>query len=230
MPIRAAVCSLMIAMLLVARGRAEAIARGQIADFRLHDSVGKEHALADLADRDLVVVAFLGTECPMAKLYAERLQAIANDYSERGVAVVAVMSNAQDSLAKIAAFVRQYKLTYPVLKDRRNEVADLFGAERTSQVFLLDRQRTVRYQGRVDDQYLVGIARNKPTRTDLRLAIGELMAGKPVSVPQTNSLGCIIGRAHKPNDNSPVTYARDIAPILQARCVECHRDGEIGIG
>jgi peroxiredoxin len=228
MMIRTAVCSLMVALLLAAKGRAEAVVAAPIADFHLPDYVGKELALADLADRDLVVVAFLGTECPLAKLYAERLQAIANDYSARGVAVVAIMSNAQDSLAKIAAFVRQYNLTYPVLKDRRNAVADLFGAERTSQVFLLDRKRTVRYRGRVDDQYLVGIARNKPTRADLRLAIDELMSGKPVSVPQTNSLGCIIGRAHKPNGDSPVTYARDIAPILQARCVECHRAGEIG--
>ena len=151
---------------------------GHVADFRLPDSLGKEHALADFADHDLVVVAFLGTECPLAKLYAGRLQTIADEYAERGVAVVAVMSNAQDSLAKIAAFVRQYKLTYPVLKDRRNEVADQFGAERTSQVFLLDRERTIRYRGRVDDQYLVGIVRDKPTRADLRSAIDELLAGK----------------------------------------------------
>src|SRR6185369_15487985 len=116
-------------------GRTEQVAGASIADFRLPDSLGKEHALADLADHELVVVAFLGTECPLAKLYAERLQAIANEYGERGVAVVAVMSNAQDSLAKIAGFVRQYKLTYPVLKDRRNEVADRFEADRTSEVF-----------------------------------------------------------------------------------------------
>ncbi len=216
------------ALLITGCANSAAFADSKIADFRLPDSVGKEHALADFADHDLVVIAFLGTECPLAKLYAARLQAIANDYSARGVAVVAVMSNSQDSLAKIAAFVRQYKLTYPVLKDRRNEVADQFAASRTSQVFLLDRQRTVRYEGRVDDQYLVGVVRGKPTREDLRLAIDELLAGKPVSVPQTESLGCIIGRAHKPTENSPVTYSRDIAPILQARCVECHRPGEIG--
>lgn len=209
-------------------GAAPAIAGTEITDFHLPDHTGKEHALKDLADRDLVVVAFLGTECPLAKLYAGRLQTIADDYSKRGVAVVAVMSNAQDSLAKIAAFERQYKITYPVLKDRRDEVADQFGAERTSQVFLLDRQRAIRYRGRVDDQYLVGIIRTKPTRADLRMAIDELLAGKSVSVPQTDALGCIIGRAHKPTDSGTITYSRDIAPILQARCVECHRAGEIG--
>jgi peroxiredoxin len=200
----------------------------EIADFRLPDHLGKEHALSELADGELVVVAFLGTECPLAKLYAGRLQAIAAEYAERGVAVVAVMSNVQDSLSEIAAYVRQHELTYPVLKDRRNEVADLFGAKRTPQVFLLDRQRVVRYQGRVDDQYLVGRVREKPTREDLRTAIDELLGEKQVSVPDTETFGCIIGRAREAKADGSVTYARDIAPIFQERCVSCHRAGEIG--
>jgi len=199
-----------------------------IVDFHLPDHRGKEHALADFADHRFVVVAFLGTECPLAKLYAGRLQTIANEYAERSVAVIAVMSNVQDSLTDIEAFVQQHQIAYPVLKDRRNEVAHRFGAERTPQVFLLDNERKIRYQGRVDDQYLVGIVRDKPTREDLQLAIDELLAGKSVSVPQTDSPGCLIGRAREPSGDSPVTFARDIAPILQARCVECHRAGEIG--
>jgi peroxiredoxin len=207
---------------------ADSIVAGEITDFRLPDSVGKEHSLAELADRELVVVAFLGTECPLAKLYAGRLQAIADDYAERGVAVLAVMSNVHDSLEEIAAYVRRHNLTYPVLKDRRNEVADLFAAKRTPQVYLLDRERVVRYEGRVDDQYLVGVVRGKPTRDDLRAAIDELLAGKPVSISHTDTVGCIIGRAREAKGDNSVTYARDIAPIFQARCVSCHRAGEIG--
>lgn len=197
-------------------------------DFRLPDRFGTEHALGEMADRELVVVAFLGTECPLAKLYAGRLQSIANDYADRGVAVVAIMSNVQDSLQDIAAYCHQHSLEYLVLKDRRNEVADQFGADRTPQVFVLDRQRAVRYQGRIDDQYVVGVVRSKPTREDLRAAIDELLDGKSVSVRQTEAVGCIIGRARDPRADSPVTYSRDIAPILQARCVACHRAGEIG--
>jgi peroxiredoxin len=215
-------------MLFAVAAQAKPTVGSKINDFRLPDHMGKEHALSDFADRDLIVVAFLGTECPLAKLYAGRLQAIANDYSERGVAVVAVMANVQDSLQEIAAYVHQHNISFPVLKDRRNEVADLFAAERTPQVFLLDRERVVRYQGRVDDQYLVGIARKEPTREDLRSAINELLADKTVSVPHTDSLGCIIGRAREAKEDSPVTYSRDVAPILQSRCVECHRTGQIG--
>jgi peroxiredoxin len=218
---------LCIVLLVAAQASAATLGKSPVADFRLPDSLGKQHALADLADRKLVVVAFLGTECPLAKLYAGRLQTIADEYAERGVGVIGVMSNAQDSLAKIEAFVRQQKINYPVLKDRRNEVADQFGAERTPQVFLLDEKRAVQYSGRVDDQYLVGVARGKSTRADLRAAIDELLADKAVTVSQTDSLGCIIGRAREPNEKSAVTFSRDIAPILQARCVDCHRAGEI---
>jgi peroxiredoxin len=199
----------------------------KISDFRLPDHLGEEHALSDFADREVVVVAFLGTECPLSKLCAGQLQKIADDYAQRSVAVLAVMPNVQDSLADIATFVRKHNISYLVLKDRRNDIATKFTATRTPQVFVLDRQRVVRYQGRIDDQYLVGIMRDKPTREDARLAIDELLAGTGVSVPVTDSPGCIIGRVHQPNVDSLVTYSRDIAPILQARCVECHRAGEI---
>src|SRR5262245_19196403 len=84
MPIRTAVCFLVVTLLLAVVGRTEQVTGASTADFRLPDSLGKEHALADLADHELVVVAFLGTECPLAKLYAERLQAIANEYGNRG--------------------------------------------------------------------------------------------------------------------------------------------------
>lgn len=200
----------------------------KIDSFELPNHLGKPYSLAQLDDSKLIIVAFLGTECPLAKLYSGRLQAIANDYAEQGVAVVAVDSNRQDSLREVAAFVRQHELEYPVLKDPSHEVADLFGAERTPQVFVLDADRKIRYQGRVDDQYVVGVVRDHADREDLRIALDELLTGKQVSQPETKALGCIIGRTREAEPSSEVTYTRDIAPILQARCVECHRTGEIG--
>ena len=214
-------------------GATTAVAAGpvvgkKVEEFRLPDVQGQEHSLAEMADGKIAVVAFLGTECPLAKLYAGRLQALADEYASQRVAVVAVMSNVQDSLSEIAAFAREHDLRFPVLKDKRNEVADKFGAERTPQVFVLDRGGVVRYAGRIDDQYLVGLMRDKAMREDLRLALDELLSGKKVSTPETEAVGCIIGRAHEVKADSAVTYSRDIAPILQARCVECHRMGEIG--
>ncbi len=227
-PCRWVLLALMVVVVSASPLDASAASGRAIGDFELPDHLGKMHRLSDFANRRLLVVAFLGTECPLAKLYAGRLQRLAGEYADRGVAVIAIDSNQQDSLRELAAFVRRHELKYPVLKDRANEVADLFGAERTPQVFVLDENRRVRYQGRVDDQYVVGIVRDHATREDLRIALDELLAGRKVSEPETKALGCIIGRARTPDPTAEVTYGRDIAPILQARCVECHRSGEIG--
>lgn len=196
-----------------------------IADFSLSDHRGKEFHLKDV-DSKLIVVAFMGTECPLAKLYCARLNDIVAEYS-KDVTVWAVYSNVQDSLSDLAGAVKRHEMTYPALKDPGNRVADLFKAERTPEIFLLDQNRVVRYHGRVDDQYVIGIVREKPQRADLKLAIDELLNGQPVSVPETQPLGCFIGRVRTPNEDSEVTYSNQVSRILQNRCVECHRDGEI---
>lgn len=206
-----------------------AAAIGQTVDpFTLQDYRGREYSLAEVAKNGPVVVAFLGTECPLAKLYGPRLQQLADKYADRGVRVVAVSSNVQDSVTELAAYARRHELKFPILKDVGNHVADQFGAQRTPEVFLLDPQRRIVYHGRVDDQYAVGVARNAATREDLRAAIDELLAGKPVSIPETEPLGCLIGRVREPNENSDVTYSNQIARLFNRRCVECHREGEIG--
>ncbi len=163
-------------------------------EFSLRDQYGKPHTLADLADRKVVVLAFLGNECPLAKLYAGRLEQIAKDYAPRGVTVLGVNANRQDALTEIATFTQQHKLTFPMLKDAGNTVADALGASRTPQVFVLDEGRVVRYAGRIDDQYGIGFLRPQATRHDLTTALDELLAGKEVSQPTTEAPGCLIGR------------------------------------
>ncbi|MCA9000177.1 MAG: hypothetical protein KDA80_24480, partial [Planctomycetaceae bacterium] len=125
------------------------------------------------------------------------------------------------------SFVQRHGITFPMIKDAGNKIADQLGAERTPEIFVLDHQRAIRYRGRVDDQYVVGIVREKPTRSDLEIAVEELLTGKSVSVPETQALGCIIGRVRPVQKNSPVTYSKEIARIFETHCVECHRDGEI---
>lgn len=201
----------------------------QAPSFRLSDARGVEHALPAPKDAKLVVVAFLGTECPLVvNLYAVKLQRLADDFRDQGVRVVAVMSNAQDSAEDVRAFVDDQGLTFPVLLDPDAKIADAYGASRTPEVFLLDSSRTVRYQGRIDDQGRVGVIRTQPDRDDLREAVKELLAGKEVSKPALPAVGCLIGRRAKPKQESQVTYASHVAAILQKRCLECHRAGEIG--
>jgi peroxiredoxin len=199
-----------------------------ISDFTLPDYRGKEHSLNELKDKSLIVVAFLGTECPLAKLYGPVLSKLAQEYATKNVAFIGINPNRQDSLTEIAAYARQHGIEFPLLKDLENKVADSFQAQRTPEVFILDRQLTVRYQGRVDDRWGVGYVRDEPKRSDLKVAIEELLADKEVSVPKTDAVGCLIGRVRESKPGGNVTYGSHIAALFQKRCVECHRSGDIG--
>jgi len=196
-------------------------------NFTAHDFRGQEIQLDDFRTSKFVVIAFLGAECPLARLYAGRLEDLSRKYPVGEIAVIGVNSNAQDRLAKIEQFVRDHDITFPMIKDAGNRLADLLRAERTPHVFLLDENRAVRYQGRIDDQYQIGVIREAPLREDLKRALDELRQGQPVSVPRTDPIGCLIGRIKTPDPSSPVTYSKQIAPIFQEHCIHCHRDGEI---
>lgn len=195
--------------------------------FQLPDTQGKIHNLGEAGEPRWTVIAFLGTECPLAKLYGPRLSELAREFGPRGVRFLGINSNVQDAADKVADYTREHDLTFPVLKDQGNVVADQFGATRTPEVFLLDSRRVIRYRGRVDDQYGIGLQKARPGRRDLAVAIEELLAGKSVSVAETTPPGCLIGRVKKSEAAVEVTYAKQISRILEQRCVQCHRKGEV---
>jgi peroxiredoxin len=199
----------------------------KVEDFTLRDFRGAERSLHDFADCKLVVLAFTGTECPIAKLYATRLAELAKDFGPKGVAFVGINANQQDSITAIGEYAKTHGISFPILKDVGNTLADRLGARRTPEVFVLDAQRRIRYWGRIDDQHGVGYTRPKPGRRDLVVALDELLAGKPVSVPVTSAPGCFIGRVQAQASQGDVTYTKHIAAILQKHCLECHRPGQI---
>ena len=232
--VRFAVLTLAAIFLTAVAGAAETrnLIGRQIDGFELHDFRGKVHSLGDYDDKQAIVVAFMGTECPLARLYAPRLEDLWQEFGPQGVQFLIIDSNRQDSITELGAFARINKLTFPVLKDPDNAVADLFQAERTPEVFVLDANRAVRYNGRIDDQYGLGsnsgYARPEIKRRDVAVALRELLEGEDVSLAVTRATGCIIGRIAKVDPHGEVTYSNQIVRFLQDRCVECHRDGEIG--
>ena len=199
-----------------------------IANFELADFRGKRWSLSDFKQHKLLVVAFVGTECPLMGFYGQRLAELAAQYDGQNVAFLGVNSNQQDSLAELAHFGRIHKIVFPLLKDPGNRVADQFGAQRTPEVFLLDDKRVVRYHGRIDDQFTYGIQRKQADEAYLGLAIDALLAGNEVARTSVEPVGCHIGRVLAPKPESEVTYSKQIARIFQERCIECHRAGEIG--
>jgi peroxiredoxin len=223
---RLGITTLLLTSVSLAWAEPETLGR-KIEPFRLQDHLGAWHSSADIPADHIVVVAFLGTECPLAKLYGPRLAKMAEEFKDQPVRFLGIDSNRQDSITKIAHYAKTSELTFPILKDVGNTLADAFGAVRTPEVFILDRDRIVRYHGRVDDQYGVGYIRPEPTRHDLRLALEEILAGKQISTAKTSAPGCYIGRVRSASGPSDVTYTKQISRILQQRCVECHREGAI---
>ncbi len=200
----------------------------KIEAFSLSDFRGKEWTLDEVKDKRLVVVAFLGTECPLMQHYAPRLQELADKYQSQGVAVIGINSNRQDSLTELTHFARQAKLEIPLLKDPSNKIADQFEASRTPEIYVLDQSRIVRYQGRIDDQFTVGIQRKDADHAYLVDAIEDLLKGDKARVEYVEPVGCLIGRVLTPKEETTITYSQEVSRILQKHCVNCHRPGEIG--
>src|SRR6516162_9482883 len=98
----------------------------KVADFKLRDYRGRERSLGEFLNGKAVVIAFVGTECPVAKLYATRLVEMAKQYEPKGVAFLAVNSNQQDSISDLTRFAQEHKISFPILKDVKNAVADQF--------------------------------------------------------------------------------------------------------
>ncbi len=189
----------------------------------LRDLRGNRRALSGFKDHRALVLAFLGTDCPISNLYAPALIEMEKKYRAKGVQFLAIYANEHEDLDRVAIHSYDRDVPFPVLKDFGQRLADTLGVERVPAVAVLDKDFILRYRGRIDDRYGVAVRRPKATRDDLRQAIEEVLAGKKVSVAETEPDGCLLDRAGKKPARSGVTYTKDVAPILQQRCQACHR-------
>jgi thiol-disulfide isomerase/thioredoxin len=205
-------------------------------DFKLEGVDGRYYALKDFAAAKLLVVVFTANHCPTAQYYEERLKNITAEYKPKGVAVVAISPNDEnsvrldelgytdlgDSLAdmKIRAAHRNFNFPYLYEGDRTGVSRD-YGPTATPHVFVFDAARKLRYAGRVDDSERPEFVKVR----DLRNALDALLAGKPVAVGKTRAFGCSIKWAGKAESvrqfmdklaAEPVTVEHADAAALQA--------------
>jgi peroxiredoxin len=162
-----------------------------VADFKLTDTSGKKQTLSSLKGKNGTVLIFVSTQCPVVRDYIERIGKLAADYSERGVNVIAVNSNANETIDDMKAHASANNLTLPVLKDKGNKLADQLGAQRTPEVFFLDASNKLVYHGRIDNHRKIELV----NANDLRDAIEATLAGKPVVKTEASAFGCTIKRA-----------------------------------
>jgi peroxiredoxin len=152
---------------------------------------GTTVGFSSVADREVVVLIFSSNRCPTAKAYAERMNALQRDYGPRGVQLLAINSNdphlyPDESPARMVERAREDGYTFPYLFDEGQRVARAYGPRCTFHVFVLDRDRCVRYTGRFDDSRLPGTV----TTPDLRNALDDVLAGRQVRIAETRAFGC----------------------------------------
>ena len=177
-------------------------------DFRLEGVDGRRYTLRDFAPAKVLVVVFTCNHCPTAQNYEDRLKAIAGEYRPKGVAVVAISPNDEnsvrldelgytdlsDSFAEMKLRAKHRGFNYPYLYEGdRTGVARAYGPTATPHAFVFDATRKLRYVGRIDDSERVEYARVP----DLRRALDALLAGEPVPAEKTKAFGCSIKWAGK---------------------------------
>ena len=200
-----------------------------LAELSFPNATEKRVAWKELAGKNATVVVFLSFDCPMSAGYAKPLADLAAASAAKGVRFVAFCPS-DDEPAKVAEQATEYKLGFPVFKDEKLRAADALGATTTPQVFVLNAKGEIAYRGLIDDGYARRLVPNrKVSELYLETALGEVLAGKSVSVAKTEPIGCRIVRPREAAKAvaGPAFY-KDVLPILQNHCQVCHRPGEAG--
>lgn len=161
-------------------------------DFQLPATDGKTYSLADFAAAEVLVVFFTCNHCPYVIGSDEVTRATAEKFAARGVRFVAINSNskntyAEDDFPHMVARMAQFRFPWVYLRDESQAVVRAYGALRTPHFYVFDRARKLVYTGRGVDSPR---DTSKMTVNDLDRTLEEVTAGQPVSVPQTNPIGC----------------------------------------
>ena len=162
----------------------------KVEDFTIVNYDGTQYNLSKALQNGYVVIMFWSTECPYVQPFNDRINNYVKSYNEKGITFWAINSNTTESVERVKQHSEENKYVFPMLKDENSVVADLFEATRTPEVFVLGKDRTILYHGRIDDNS----NSEKVSSNDLNNALNELTAGKEVTVKSTKSFGCTIKR------------------------------------
>ncbi len=192
------------------------------------DLDGGAHRIGNGEGYDAVALVFMTSECPISRQYVPELNRLAESLDDSRVKFLGVVYEPQLNRAAAVKFRDTFNVAFPLLFDASGELAATLGPTHVPEAFVLDRHAQVVYQGRIDNRYgELGKRRPEATTHDLADAIDSVLNGKPIEVAKTKAVGCPIELEHEQTNGDAVTYTRDIAPILAANCVECHRPGEV---
>lgn len=203
----------------------------RVAAFTLPEPAsGNNWSLGDRArNAKAVVLVFTSTSCPVCTSYADRLGELMKRHADDQVVWAAVCSHDADDAETIVKYARDAKFPFAMLKDANAALAEKLRVERVPTVLVLDGTRTVRYAGRIDDQFAPGVQKAKASTAELADALAAVVKGTDVKVAHAPAAGCKLLRSKTAvAATEPVTYHKHVAAIVQAKCQECHRPGEAG--
>lgn len=228
----ATVLSISIISLASGQERVHSLGR-MVSDFSITNAKSNEpwRLTDDAQDAEVIALYFNTTECPVTNRYLPKLKEIQNKYRDNQVLVVAVNSNAHDTLEEIKKHATEYEIDFEVLHDEQGRLANSLNVTRTAEIFLLDAKRKIRYRGAVDDRFERGVTKPKITRDFLKDALDSLLAGRNIKIPITDVTACPLELADSTNTNplpGKITFSEHVAPVLQNRCQACHRPDGIG--
>jgi len=161
-----------------------------IGDFTLPDTDGKDHSLNSLKGKNGVVVIFVSVQCPISNAYNDRMSKLADDYSARGINVIGINANKTESAEAVKEHAAAKHLSFTILKDPGNKIADLLGAQHTPEAYYIDAGNKLLYHGRIDNSTDTA----KVESNDLRDALDSALAGKPIQKTTSLAFGCSIKR------------------------------------
>jgi peroxiredoxin len=169
----------------------EPVSAIKISEFTLSDIYKKEHSLSDYRDSKAILILFIATQCPVSNAYNTRMVELYNQYHEKDIAILGINSNKQESLDECKEHAEKHGFKFPVLKDEKNVIADMFEASVTPEAYVLNPESyEILYHGRIDDSRNEDNVESK----DLAKALDEILAGKNVTVTKTKAFGCTIKR------------------------------------
>ncbi len=165
-----------------------------IPNFSLIGVDDKTYTLNSFSYKKVLIVIFSCNHCPYVQAYEDRIISLQNEFITKGVQIIAINSNddvkyPDDSFDEMKKRAAAKRFNFPYLRDETQEVAKAFGATHTPQIFLFDKNRKLKYEGKIDDNWQEP---DKVKSAYLREAILEVLDGKEVSVPETFSIGCTI--------------------------------------
>jgi len=161
-------------------------------DFNLPATDGKNYSLADFEDAKVLVVFFTCNHCPYVTGSDEATRATVERFKDKGVAFIGINSNsekthANDDFATMKERMKEHSFPWVYVRDKSQDIARAYGALRTPHFYVFDEERKLVYTGRGVD---TPRDTSKMTVNDLENALDELLAGRPITTPVTNPIGC----------------------------------------